>query len=388
MPGRWSTSSTFAASRRSFRIWWPARSSATGPSSSRCASGSHTAEKFARGVVFFALGMAKKILIANPLAQVADTAFDAGGLHWYDAWYGVVGYAFQIYFDFSGYSDMASGLALMMGFVLDPELRLALPGREHHRLLAAVAHQPLDLAARLPVHPARRQPPRQGSHLRQSHARHADRRLVARGELELRHLGRDPRRHAGFRAHAGQAGPVRAACAGPCASVSDFRHRLHHLGLLPRRDTAAGDRPISPASSAWDRRPLASDAVAASMYTNYHLLIFIIAGFLVWHSPTSWVFSRRITWARAAYAGFAAGALRGLHVDAERKPIHLLPVLRRGMSIAHRAKKKRRSAPRRLGPGPGGTSREVVRGRPEPRHPDDRDRPRPGQGDDRSFSWR
>ncbi len=79
---------------------------------------SHTADKFARGVAFFSLGMAKKILVANPLAQVADVAFSAGGLHWYDAWYGVVSYAFQIYFDFSGYSDMASGLALMMGFVL------------------------------------------------------------------------------------------------------------------------------------------------------------------------------------------------------------------------------------------------------------------------------
>ncbi len=74
--------------------------------------------KFARGVAFFALGMAKKILIANPLAAVADSAFAAGGLHWYDAWYGIVAYAFQIYFDFSGYSDMAVGLALMMGFVL------------------------------------------------------------------------------------------------------------------------------------------------------------------------------------------------------------------------------------------------------------------------------
>jgi alginate O-acetyltransferase complex protein AlgI len=79
---------------------------------------SHTADKFARGAAFFALGMAKKILIANPLAQVADAAFRAGGLHWYDAWYGIVGYAFQIYFDFSGYSDMAVGLALMLGFVL------------------------------------------------------------------------------------------------------------------------------------------------------------------------------------------------------------------------------------------------------------------------------
>src|SRR4051794_9196819 len=78
----------------------------------------HTLDKFARGVAFFAFGMAKKILLANPMGHIADTAFAAGPLHWYDAWFGVTGYAFQIYFDFSGYSDMAVGLALMMGFVL------------------------------------------------------------------------------------------------------------------------------------------------------------------------------------------------------------------------------------------------------------------------------
>ena len=52
------------------------------------------------------------------MGHVADTAFAAGPLHAPDAWFGLVGYAFQIYFDFSGYSDMACGLALMMGFVL------------------------------------------------------------------------------------------------------------------------------------------------------------------------------------------------------------------------------------------------------------------------------
>ena len=78
----------------------------------------HTVDKFARGVAFFALGMGKKILIANPMGHIADSAFAAGSLHPLDAWYGIAGYAFQIYFDFSGYSDMAVGLALMMGFVL------------------------------------------------------------------------------------------------------------------------------------------------------------------------------------------------------------------------------------------------------------------------------
>ena len=41
----------------------------------------HTADKFARGVAFFALGMAKKILIANPMGHIADSAFAAGSLH-------------------------------------------------------------------------------------------------------------------------------------------------------------------------------------------------------------------------------------------------------------------------------------------------------------------
>ncbi len=77
----------------------------------------HTVEKFARGVAFVSLGMAKKILLANPCGKIADTVFDAGSALPLDAWYGVLAYSFQIYFDFSGYSDMAIGLGLMLGFV-------------------------------------------------------------------------------------------------------------------------------------------------------------------------------------------------------------------------------------------------------------------------------
>jgi alginate O-acetyltransferase complex protein AlgI len=78
---------------------------------------SHTFEKFSRGVAFFSLGMAKKVLLANSCGKIADITFSAGSLYWLDAWYGIVAYAFQIYFDFSGYSDMAIGLGLMFGFV-------------------------------------------------------------------------------------------------------------------------------------------------------------------------------------------------------------------------------------------------------------------------------
>jgi alginate O-acetyltransferase complex protein AlgI len=61
--------------------------------------------------------MAKKILIANPCGKIADTAFNAGSVTTLDSWVGVFGYSFQIYFDFSGYSDMAIGLGLMLGFL-------------------------------------------------------------------------------------------------------------------------------------------------------------------------------------------------------------------------------------------------------------------------------
>jgi alginate O-acetyltransferase complex protein AlgI len=77
----------------------------------------HTVTKFARGIAFFSVGLAKKVLLANPCGKIADLAFDAGSLYPLDAWYGVTAYAFQIYFDFSGYSDMAIGLGLMFGFV-------------------------------------------------------------------------------------------------------------------------------------------------------------------------------------------------------------------------------------------------------------------------------
>ena len=76
-----------------------------------------TLEKFTRGTAFFMLGMGKKVLLANPCGKIADTMFDAGVVDTLDAWYGATAYAFQIYFDFSGYSDMAIGLGLMLGFV-------------------------------------------------------------------------------------------------------------------------------------------------------------------------------------------------------------------------------------------------------------------------------
>ncbi|MFH0880833.1 MAG: MBOAT family protein [Lentisphaerota bacterium] len=77
----------------------------------------YTADRFVSGICRFALGFGKKVLVANVLAGVADAAFamPAGSLTTLLAWLGVTAYAFQIYFDFSGYSDMAIGLGRMFG---------------------------------------------------------------------------------------------------------------------------------------------------------------------------------------------------------------------------------------------------------------------------------
>lgn len=78
----------------------------------------HTVDGFALGATRFSWGFAKKILLANPMGGIADTCFQAGegALGTPAAWIGIIAYAFQIYFDFSAYSDMAIGLGRMFGF--------------------------------------------------------------------------------------------------------------------------------------------------------------------------------------------------------------------------------------------------------------------------------
>jgi alginate O-acetyltransferase complex protein AlgI len=77
-----------------------------------------TFAQFASGLRRFIIGLAKKVIIANQMAIVADIMFDMdpSGLSIGMAWLGLIAYTFQIYFDFSGYSDMAIGLGKMFGF--------------------------------------------------------------------------------------------------------------------------------------------------------------------------------------------------------------------------------------------------------------------------------
>ena len=71
-----------------------------------------SAEDVSVGITWFLMGLAKKVLIADKLAPTADAAFrNAGSLSAAHAWTGLIVYSMQLYFDFSGYSDMALGLA-------------------------------------------------------------------------------------------------------------------------------------------------------------------------------------------------------------------------------------------------------------------------------------
>lgn len=74
-------------------------------------------DSFYRGVLRFVTGLGKKVLLANSLGMIWDeTAASGGGLTTTSAWIGLLAFTLQIYFDFSGYSDMAIGLGSMFGF--------------------------------------------------------------------------------------------------------------------------------------------------------------------------------------------------------------------------------------------------------------------------------
>ena len=77
-----------------------------------------TLEDFVGGMRLFIVGLAKKVLLANTVAILATKMLAMGGaqIGAVGAWAGLLAYTFQIFFDFSGYSDMAIGLGRMMGF--------------------------------------------------------------------------------------------------------------------------------------------------------------------------------------------------------------------------------------------------------------------------------
>ena len=101
-------------------------------------------EDLASGLTLFTIGLCKKVLIADAVTGWSDPIFAAAqsgtAPTMIDAWCAALSFTFQIYFDFSGYTDMALGLALMIGIRLPLNFNSPYKAIEHHRVLAAVAH--------------------------------------------------------------------------------------------------------------------------------------------------------------------------------------------------------------------------------------------------------
>lgn len=76
----------------------------------------HSVNMFVDGVSRFTVGLAKKVLLADAVAPIADASFALSDPTFAEAFLGMLAYSLQLYFDFSGYSDMAIGLGMMMGF--------------------------------------------------------------------------------------------------------------------------------------------------------------------------------------------------------------------------------------------------------------------------------
>lgn len=261
----------------------------------------HTSAKFARGVVLFSVGMAKKILVANPMADVADAAFAAGSLRWFDAWYGLFAYAFQIYFDFSGYSDMACGLALMMGFVLIQNFNSPYKAdsitefwRRWHISLSSWLRDYLYI----PLGGNRRGPARTYVNLMTVmligglwHG--ANWTFLIWGAIHGAMLAAE-RATGKNSVYAGLPRVFRTAITFGivCLAWVFFR-----AGSLPEAysylQCLAGLRNVSAGQT----------LALVPVYDSYHATVFLTAGLLVWAAPNSWAVSRVITPAVAALAG-------------------------------------------------------------------------------------
>ncbi len=218
------------------------------------------------------------------------------------------------------------------------ELRLPLLRAQHRRVLAALAHLAVDLAARLPLHPARRQPPRRHPHLREPDDHDVARRALAWRGLDLRGLGRTPRRRA--------RGPARCSAGrrdAPEAPGHRSDPRSCGAGLLREHDIRSVDlrtarsrcfsSGIGLGGGPAGGRPGTPPGGTASL-----LLLLLTGAMALVFSPLEMVLAR---WSALPRTGSFDGAptpwlLSGLGLRHWRSPrtlhrcLHLLPVLTHG----------------------------------------------------------
>ena len=156
-----------------------------------------TQSEVAEGLYLVLWGYTKKTVIADNLGLKVDRIFNQGNFTTTSVLIGALGYAFQVYADFSGYTDIARGVARWLGFELSVNFDHPVLRRQPAGILATLAHQPFDMAARLSLHLAWRKPRRSGPHIPKSFSHDAPRRSLARRGVELRALGRLSGRPAG-----------------------------------------------------------------------------------------------------------------------------------------------------------------------------------------------
>ena len=203
---------------------------------------------FGENMLLILGGLLKKMVIANYLAvQFVDPVFtDPTQFSRFDLVMAVYAYAIQIYADFSAYTDIAIGVAALLGYRFpqnfnQPYRALGIGDfwRRWHMTL-------VELAARLSLHPARRQSRRPADDGAQSDADHAARRALARRQLDVPDLGRAAWRGAGRRS---RLPPQRASYARSAPTPwavgdrlgGDVPFRLLLLAVLPRALARRGD---------------------------------------------------------------------------------------------------------------------------------------------------
>jgi alginate O-acetyltransferase complex protein AlgI len=262
----------------------------------------HTAEKFARGAAFFSMGMAKKVLLANPCGKVADMVFDAGSATVLDSWYGAAAYAFQIYFDFSAYSDMAIGLGLFFGFVFpknfdSPYLSKSITEfwRRWHLSLSNWLRDYLYI----PLGGNRKGEGRTYVNLAMVmllgglwHG--AAWNFVVWGAIHGAMLA--------FERLQGKDSPYRRL-PGPAKIAITFVITTLAWVFFRARDIGSAGSYIANMFGAGPGQP-GTGLVAGLIYQPYYILSFLLAAGITWFAPQTWDFTRKITPARAAWCTF------------------------------------------------------------------------------------
>lgn len=149
-----------------------------------------TTSKVSQGIGIFLLGLGKKVLIANNIGALWTTikATDISQLSTLTAWLGILAFTFQIYFDFSGYSDMAVGLGKMLGFEFPQNFNYPYLSRSISEF-AADGYYAWHLVPMLCLYSVGRQPKRQTCHTAKFTDRLVFDRFMARSKLELHCLG-------------------------------------------------------------------------------------------------------------------------------------------------------------------------------------------------------